>query len=240
MVLIDNFKSIFSRIFRITCKKHGRWGIQHRLTPVSRIFGLDRGLPIDRYYIESFLQRHSCDIHGRVLEIGDPGYTRKFGSERVTQSDVLHAVAGNPLATLVGDLTTGQGIPQNAFDCLIMTQTLPVIYDFQRAVANSYAVLRAGGVLLATLPGISQISRYDMDRWGDYWRFTSLSAKRLFGDIFQPENVEVHTYGNVLVAVAFLHGLAAGELKQEELDYHDMDYEVLITIRALKSGERDK
>ena len=66
------------------------------------------------------------------------------------------------------------------------------------------------------------------------WRFTTLSARRLFGEVFPTENVTVEAYGNVLVAVAFLHGLAAEELRQEELDHRDPDYEVLITVRAVK------
>jgi hypothetical protein len=38
----------------------------------------------------------------------------------------------------------------------------------------------------------------------------------------------------VLTAIAFLRGLAAEELKREELDYHDPDYELIITVRAVK------
>jgi len=149
-----------------------RWGNLRRIIPFSHVFGFDRGQPIDRYYIEVFLKKHSPDIHGRVLEIGDSGYTHKFGGDRVTRSDVLHAVPGNPQATIVGDLSTGECIPENVFDCMILTQTFLVIYDVQAAVVNAHCALKAGGVLLATFPGISQISRYDMDRWGDYWRFT--------------------------------------------------------------------
>ena len=211
-----------------------RWGSLRKLKPISSVFGFDRGKPIDRYYIEAFLQRHSADIHGRVLEIGDPSYTHKFGGDRVTHSDVLHAVPDNPQATLVGDLATGDGVPKETFDCMILTQTLLFIYDVSEAITNCYAALKPGGVLCSTFPGISQISRYDMDRWGDYWRFTTLSAKRLFGEVFQPENVEVQSYGNVLTAIAFLHGLAAKELRKKELDYYDPDYEVLITVRAVK------
>jgi hypothetical protein len=78
-----------------------------------------------------------------------------------------------------------------------------------------------------------------MDRWGDYWRFTSLSAKRLFEEVFPATNVVIETYGNVLTAIALLHGLAAAELKPRELDYRDPDYEVIIAVRAVKpSGEQ--
>jgi hypothetical protein len=211
-----------------------RFGSLRRGQPISRLFGFDRGQPIDRYYIETFLAEHAGDIRGRVLEVADPGYTRKFGGTRVVRSDVLHAVAGNPDATLIGDLGTGAGIPKASFDCTILTQTLQFIYDMQDAVKTIHDALKPAGAALLTFPGVSQISRYDMDRWGDYWRFTDASAKRLFGDVFGPENVTVVTYGNVLAACAFLHGLAAHELTKAELDCHDADYQVIIGVRALK------
>lgn len=215
-----------------------RWGSLRRLTPVSKMFGFDRGRPIDRYYIEAFLHAHLGDIRGRVLEIGDNGYTRSLGGDRVVRSDVLHAVQGNPKATLVGDLASGNGIPVNAFDCIILTQTLSVIYDVHGAVSHACAALAQGGVVLATVSGISQISRYDMDRWGDYWRFTDASIRRLFGDVFGERNIQVRTYGNVLAAAAFLYGLSDAELASSELDCHDPDYQLTITVRAVKNGLR--
>lgn len=229
-------RSILRRWHRFRLRRV-RWGSLRRTEPISRVFGLDRGQAIDRYYIEAFLARHRQDIKGRVLEIGDPDYTRRFGADRVARSEVLHAIPGNPAATLIGDLATGEGIPAGAFDCLILTQTYPFIFDVQAAIAHSQAALKPGGVLLATLPGVSQISRYDMDRWGDFWRFTDASARRLFGAVFGVENVRVETYGNVLTACAFLQGLAAHELKREELDYQDPDYQLIITVRAVKAGD---
>ena len=214
-----------------------RFGSLRRVAPISRQFGLDRGQAIDRYYIESFLSRHAGDIRGHVLEIGDDRYTRKFGDERVTQSDILYPHSGNPQATLVANLTNAQDIPSNAFDCIIFAQTLQFIYDMRAALSHLHRILKPGGTLLATLPGISQISRYDMDRWGDFWRFTSLSARRLFEESFPAGDVTAQAYGNVLVAVAFLEGLALEELKQEELDQPDGDYELLITVRAVKRGD---
>ena len=52
------------------------------------------------------------------------------------------------------------------------------------------------------------------------------------------DSVLVQGHGNVLVAIAFLHGLLIQELRQEELDYHDPDYELLITVRAQKPQEQ--
>jgi SAM-dependent methyltransferase len=214
------------------------WQNLRRLEPVDRAFGLERGTPIDRYYIEKFLDAQSDDIRGRVLETGDAAYTRRFGGERVKQSDILHTPPGGRSGTIVGDLATGQGIPTDAFDCLILTQVLPFIYDVRAAVANCRRALKPGGVVLATVPCISQISQYDMERWGDFWRFTSLSARRLFEDAFAGETVEVRSHGNALAATAFIQGLAVQDLIPAELDHHDPVYQVIVTIRALKAIQR--
>jgi SAM-dependent methyltransferase len=212
----------------------GPIGIRRRLNPVSRVFGIDRGKSICRYYIEEFLHGRAQDIHGRVLEIADDRYTKMYGGNRVTDSQVLHVTPGNPKATIVADLTQDTGIPSDSFDCIVLTQTLPFIFDVRAAVRTLHRVLKPGGVLLTTLPGISQISRYDMDRWGDYWRFTTLSARRLFQELFPADQLAIETYGNVLTASAYLYGVAAEELSSRELDHTDPDYEVLIAVRARK------
>jgi glycosyltransferase involved in cell wall biosynthesis len=210
-----------------------QFGSFRRVEPFSREWGIDRGLPIDRYYIEKFLSDHSQDISGHVLEIGDDRYTRKFGCNRVFRSDVLH-VTGTPETTIIADLTNADNIPSDHFDCIICTQTLPFIYDVRLAIRTLHRILKPGGVLLVTLPGgIHQISRFDMTRWGDYWRFTSLSARLLFQEVFG-KHVEIKTYGNVMSATAFINGLAVGDLRSGELDHCDTDYELSIAVRATK------
>ncbi len=213
-------------------------GSLRRLEPVSRVFGLDRGHPVDRYYIESFLSDHRKDVRGRVLEVGDDRYTRRFGEGRVTSSDVLHVEDGVPGVTIVGDLAAGDGLPADAFDCVLVLQTLQFIYDVPAAVATLHRMLAPGGLVLATVPGISQLSSYDVDRWGEYWRFTSQSLRRLFEERFGPGATRVETYGNILAATAMLHGLAAEELQADELDRGDPEYEVVIAVRAEKGGGR--
>jgi SAM-dependent methyltransferase len=209
-----------------------------KVTPVSRTFGLERGQSICRYYIDDFLRQYANDIRGSVLEVADNNYTLRFGGASVRESEVLHVQGGNPKATIVADLTSSNSIAPSSFDCIILTQTLQFIYDTRAAVRTLYHTLKPGGVLLATFPGISQISRYDMDRWGEYWRFTTLCARKLFEEAFAPVNIKVEAYGNVLAANAYLYGLAAEELSHEELEYRDPDYEVLIAVRATKAEER--
>jgi hypothetical protein len=146
---------------------------------------------------------------------------------------VLYASEGNPAATVVGNLVTGDGIPHGAYDCIILTQTLPFIYDVEAAVRGTREALAPGGVLLATVPGISQISREDRRDWGDYWRFTTDSVRHVFGRVYGAD-FEVRAHGNVLAASAFLYGLAAEELSESDLAYDDPDYEMLITARAVR------
>jgi len=210
-------------------KRHGLPGLE----PVSREFGFDRGKPVDRWYIERFLSEHRSDIRGAVLEVAESTYTQWYGDGHVSRSDVLHHT-GNDASTVIGDLTTGEGLPQGAYDCFICTQTLPFIYDVHAAVRGIAKVLRPGGVVLATVPGISQVSREDKRDWGDWWRFTSQGTERLFEEAF--EQVVVRAHGNVLTAAAFLYAYAAEELSESELVSRDADYELLITVRGVATG----
>ncbi|MBW4593914.1 MAG: glycosyltransferase [Brasilonema angustatum HA4187-MV1] len=212
---------------------HVQFGDLRRPKPISCHFGYDRGLPIDRYYIEKFLACQSDDIHGRVMEIGDNFYTRQFGGDSVTKSDVLHVKQGNPDATIVGDLSKSDNIPSDSFDCLILTQTLQYLYDLRSGLQTIYRILKPGGVALVTVPGITVLN----DKEWNYcwcWGFTTVSAQVLFEEVFPKENVNVETHGNVLTATSFLQGLATEELKKKEMDNCDPAYPVLITVRAVK------
>ena len=223
-----------ARRIRPSGRARVRMGSLRRLEPVSRQFGFDRGLPVDRHYIESFLDDHAADIAGRVLEVGDAEYTRRFGGPRVTRSDVLNVNAGHPETTFVGDLADGGTLPSDAFDCVVLTQTLHLVYDLPAAARTLHRVLRPGGVLLATFPGISPLSD---DEWAAtwHWALTPVSATRLFGDVFGADDVEVSSHGNVLTSVAFLVGMATHELRPEELRWSDPQFPMLITLRASRS-----
>lgn len=210
-----------------------RFGDLRRTAPINRHWGCERGQPVDRYYIDQFLSRQAADIRGRVLEVGDDSYTRKFGGERVTQRDILHVTAGNPIATVVADLSDADHVPSDTFDCIILTQTLHLIYDVRAAMRTLHRILRPDGVLLLTVPGISQTTD---ENWRDswYWSFTVPSLTRLAGEFFPEGSFQVGSHGNVLSAVAFLHGLAQQELRPGELGAHDRDFPVVVTLRAVK------
>jgi SAM-dependent methyltransferase len=210
-------------------------GSFRRLKPIGPDWGMERGDPIDRYYIERFMKQQQGDIQGNVLEIGANRYTREFGGNQVTKSVVLHVAEQREQVTIIGDLTDGHHIPDDSFDCVILTQTLNAIFDVAAALRTVCRILKPKGVVLITVPGISKISRYDMDRWGYYWAFTTCSMRKLLmGAGFPDRGLQIQAHGNVLVSIAFLHGLAHQELRRKQLDFVDPDYELLITVRAQK------
>jgi SAM-dependent methyltransferase len=208
------------------------WGTLRRTQPLSNDFGFDRGTSVDRFYIERFLAEHREDVRGRVLEVKEPIYTTRFGTG-VERSDVLDIDPGNARATFVADLSSGDGLPGDCFDCFILTQTLQLIYQIDAAVRQAHRVLRTGGVLLVSVPSVSRLA-YPPEVAPDYWRFTAAACTELFGDVFGVEAVTVRAHGNVLTCIAFLTGMALEELRPSELAAHDPLFPLVVTVRAVK------
>jgi glycosyltransferase involved in cell wall biosynthesis len=204
-----------------------------RLAPFCTEFGYTRGGPIDRYYIENFLRSEAQSIKNRVLEVGDNAYTLQFGNLDSIISEVLHIEEGHPQATYVGDLSDAPHLPDDTFDCIILTQTLHLIYDFTGALRTCYRILKPGGMLLLTCPGLTPIDKGEwQETW--YWSFTDKALRRMMADIFTDGQVEVKSFGNVFVATAFLYGLGLPEVTKEQLDHYDPQYQVINTVKAVK------
>jgi SAM-dependent methyltransferase len=213
------------------------WGDFGRLSPISSVWGTDRGLPVDRYYIHRFLERRSPDIRGRVLEVKDPHYAHRFGGNRVTAVDVVDIDPANVVATVIADLTAASEIESLRYDAVILTQTLHTLYDLHAAVREIHRVLKIGGVVLATLPAVSRVNYEDgglVD--GDFWRLTRAAVSRLFGDVFGRSAVDIETSGNVRVSAAFLYGLAVEDLDETDFALDDPWFPLIHCVRAVKRG----
>ena len=130
------------------------------MTPFSRKWGFDRGTPIDRVYIERFLESHANDVSGSCLEVLNAAYTDRFGGARVSRADVLDIDPANIHATIVADLGEPESLPAHRFDCIIFTQTLHLIPDMHAALVNVWQALRPGGVLLVTVPAMGATTRH--------------------------------------------------------------------------------
>ena len=209
------------------------WLAPFRTAPASAFWGLDRGTPVDRYYIERFIAAHREDIRGHVLEMHDSRYTDQFGIG-VTARDVLDIDPGNQNATIVTDLTAADAVADDTFDCFVLTQTLQFIFDVPAALAQVHRILRPSGVALVTVPAVSRLAPgYGLER--DYWRFTPASCATLFGAAFGAGTAAVRGRGNVRSAMAFLAGLAWEELPRAALDAQDDFFPVIVTVRAVKA-----
>jgi SAM-dependent methyltransferase len=195
--------------------------------PISQQFGLERGQPVDRFYIESFLSNNAQFIKGRVVEIAENTYTLKFGTA-VEKSEILHIDKNDKKATIIADLSDVDTIPENIADSFICTQTLNFIYDVKKAIKGIHKILKPNGKAIITVAGLSQISRFDMDRWGDYWRFTDRSLKKLLMESFNEADIQIEIFGNVHSATMFLQGIASEELDKHKIEVKDHNYQIVL------------
>lgn len=200
------------------------------MKPSSRRFGFERGMAVDRVFIEDFIKKNSNLIRGTVIEIGDDRYMSEYKGQ-IENSIVMHV---NGWGGIKGDLSTGEGIDNDLADCLICTQTLQHIYDIHPCIKNIYRLLKPGGTALVTNGCLAELSLYDYHNWGEYWKFTDQTAARMFGESFKMENVTIETYGNMKIAMAFLYGMCAEELLEDDFLYRDEQYPMIIAIKATK------
>lgn len=193
--------------------------------PLSRRFGQDRGRPIDRVYIERFLERHAGDLRGRGVEIHEPTYLERFG--RCERIDVLDLDPAAAHATIHGDF---DALPAEAFDCFVCTQTLSAVGDPLQKLRQAHAALKPGGVLLVTVPNITP--DIPGEAFPDHLRYTAHGLRALAAQVFPDPQVRAH--GNLRTAAAFLYGLAEHELEPADFAHDDPAFELVVTLRAVR------
>ncbi len=200
------------------------WGNLRRVTPISATYGFDRGTPIDRYYVDRFFTAHRDLIRGRVLEIQTKDHIRRYGTD-VVAADTLDIVpAFHP--TYCCDLAQASQVPSGSYDCFLLPNTLCFLRDLDAALREARRIVRAGGAILATVPGFVPLTPDVPDYWhasADGWRVV---AARVWPDC----ETTIETHGNCLAAAAAMYGIAVEELTAGELDVNDPRYPVLVTI----------
>ena len=204
--------------------------------PISRQFGTERGTPIDRYYIEQFLEEHKKFIQGDVLEIEDNSYTKRFGQDKVKLSIVMDVSSTDSDITFHGNLETGDGIREEIADCFILTQTLMYIYDLKSCAHHISRLLKKDGVALITCSGISQNSVRCMDNYGCYFNFNEGALVKMFEH--EPSLIveESGSMGNVKTVIAHLGGLCCEDLEEEDFKVEDKYYPLIVYVVGKKNG----
>lgn len=202
--------------------------------PVSRQFGTERGTPVDRYYIEKFLEEHKQLVKGEVLEIEDNTYSLKYGEERLTRSIVMDVGSDEEGVTFNGNLETGEGIRDEVADCFILTQTLMYLFDLKSAAHNISRLLKKRGAALITCSGISQNSRRCMDDYGCCFNFNADALRKMFESEPDLDVVETGSYGNVKTVMAHLGGLCREDLEVRDFEANDKYYPLIVYVVVKK------
>lgn len=226
--VLQKIRFLFNKILR----PKAIYYLLNSKVPLSNVYGLDRGTPIDRYYIENFLTLNKKLITGDCLELLNNNYTNKFGENRVSKSDVLDIDKNNRQATICGDLRNLHSVSDNKYDCIILTQVFQFIDNLKAAVEECYRILKPGGTLLVTVPALGRIDCVGGIN-GDYWRFTEASLLYILRQKFFEENLIVKSYGNILSSINFLIG-ASIEESHFDKDFKDKNFPLIITAVAKK------
>lgn len=200
--------------------------------PISRVFGFDRGTPIDRYYMATFLKNNGHLIKGKCGEFGDTHYITKLGKNE-TEIVCFNGAEGESHNVHL-DLTNCDIDPalEGSFDTVICTNVLNFIFDIHTASRNLMRLLRPGGHAIVTTAGVSAVSRYDYSKWGDYWRLSDTALYKLFDE----EKIIVkESFGNFYSCAHFLNGSAVEELDTDLLLVKDENYFILCCLVVEKN-----
>ncbi len=203
---------------RLLRSAHGRarrartvdWGNIGRGAPFSHRYGRDRGQVIDRLLLDTFFERHQSDIRGDVLEVRDPGFTERFGSN-VSSIEVVDIDPTNRHVTLLGDLQDEGLLPMSTFDCIVFPQTLQYLDNPAKAIAALVSALRPSGVLLLTVPALQQVDHHLAAI--DKWRFLPAGLTTILDEgCGDRANSQVEVFGSTLQTVGFLIGASVEDL----------------------------
>jgi SAM-dependent methyltransferase len=219
-------------IIRRAPGRRPRWGNLKRSKPFSAHYGFDRGQPVDRRYIERFLGRMADRIRGDVLEVRSSDYTRRFGSVGV-RSHVIDIDPSNDAATIVGDLCHRETLRADSYDCVILTQTLQYLDAPDAALTNLWCSLRAGGVMLITVPCTARIDHESPE--SDYWRWTPAGLRRLIEENCGDAAAEIESGGNLVAALAVMLGLAFEDLSEGDLADDDPVFPIIACAAVTKA-----
>ena len=203
------------------------FGDLRRFTPFCTNWGNTRGSVIDRYLIDPFIALSVRGTSGRYLECGGIRYRNLVGDDQVTSYDVLDIRENTPGLTIQADLHDLSCLGEGSFDVIICTQVLQYVASPGRCVEELHRVLRAGGVLLLSVPFIEK----DNVGLGDNWRFT----RKQVIDLLQPfQECAVQGRGNLLSSIAYLQGLSAEDMDAGDLTRTDPVFYQLVVAAARK------
>ncbi|HAN75554.1 MAG TPA: methyltransferase [Planktothrix sp. UBA8407] len=203
------------------------WGDLKRTNPICQAFGFLRGQPIDRYYLDKFIEKIRPEIVGNILEIGAIETAKE--SYQLTEESSYHVLNMDRWSgvDIVGDAHDINVIQPESFDTIILFNVLEHCYAPWIVIENIHRWLKPGGKCFASVPSALKIH----DAPQDYWRPLPDAFAWMLRNFSQQK---ISTYGNLITVVAAYHGIVTEELTTEELDAYHPDYPVITCISATK------
>lgn len=198
-----------------------------RQIPFCPQFGNLRGIPIDRYYLDKFIEAIHNEISGVTLEIaGDKANPERFKLTNVTSYVTLNLEGKD--ADIIGDAHDPKAVDKGSLDTVLLFNVLEHCERPWVVVENIYNWLKPGGQVFCMVPSAQRVHRQPQD----YWRIFPDAMNSLF--VRFPRR-KLYVYGNPLTTLAAYYGIAHEELSREELDYYHEDYPVANCIHAQKA-----
>jgi glycosyltransferase involved in cell wall biosynthesis len=205
-----------------------------RVTPIRRVFDPDRGTPVGRYYLEAFLRAHQQFPPEPILYLGSgtpeaqvtaglsTAPSHRSPSDVESQAD---RASPSPASMEEPGYSTVivQGVPSGSSD----------LVDALRVGGRA---LRPGGVLLGVFPALARFGIGEAEH-GPQDVFTLAQVRAAAESVFGGESLRVETRGNILAALASLHGLAAEELRPDQLAHSDPSFPVVILLHVTRNAD---
>ncbi len=199
-----------------------------RQQPFCPQFGNLRGSPVDRYYLEKFIQEIRSEVKGITLEIGGNEANQEQYKFTNVKFYLTMDLQGEDL-DIVGDAHDPGAVDEASLDTVVLFNVLEHCERPWQVVDNIYRWLKPDGQVFCMVPNAQRVHRVPQD----YWRIFPDALDSLFARF--PRR-KLYVYGNPLTTLAAYYGIAVEELSREELDYYHENYPVANCIHAQKSG----
>ena len=203
------------------------WGDFKRFTPFCPDFGLTRGTPIDRVYLDKFIAKIASTVTGSALEIGGLSDNKTlYGFHACTEYHGLDLKEA-PGVSYVGDAHDTALFDAGSFESILLFNVLEHCYAPQKVIDNIFCWLKPGGKCFLMVPNAQRVHDYP----ADYWRPLPDGIKYLFREY---KEMQLYVYGNPVTLMASMMGVAAEELASNEIDPHHPEYPVVTCVVATK------
>jgi len=198
-----------------------------RPIPFCPHFGHLRGTPVDRYYLDKFIETIHNDVKGVTLEIaGNKADRERYKLNNVTSFLTMNLEGME--SDIVGDAHDPKAVDEASLDSVILFNVLEHCWKPWVVVDNIYNWLRPRGQVFCMVPNAQRVHREPQD----CWRIFPDALDSLFERFPQRK---LYVYGNPLTTLAAYYGIAHQELTREELDYYHENYPVANCIHAQKA-----